>query len=113
VGRSRNEVAASLATRMRGFDVAGGVRYRQCIDIMKAILQKWGNSLALRIPKTFADEIKVHEGHPVDVCVAKGRIVVAPITARNYRLDDLVAAITRKNRHGEIVTGDAQGREVW
>jgi antitoxin MazE len=80
---------------------------------MKAILQKWGNSLALRIPKTFADEIKVHEGHPVDVCVAKGRIVVAPITARNYRLDDLVAAITRKNRHGETVNGDPQGREVW
>jgi antitoxin MazE len=80
---------------------------------MKAILQKWGNSLALRIPKTFADEIKVHEGHPVDVCVAKGRIVVAPITTRNYRLDDLVAGITRKNRHGEIVNGDAQGREVW
>lgn len=80
---------------------------------MKAVLQKWGNSLALRIPKTFADEIKVHEGHPVEVCVAKGQIVVAPITAREYRLDDLVAAITRKNRHGEIVTGDAQGREVW
>jgi antitoxin MazE len=80
---------------------------------MKAILQKWGNSLALRIPKTFADEINVSEGHPVDVCVAKGRIVVAPITARNYRLDDLVAAITSKNRHGEVAAGDARGREVW
>jgi antitoxin MazE len=80
---------------------------------MKAIPQKWGNSLALRIPKTFADKIKVHEGHPVDVCVAQGRIVVAPITARNYRLDDLVGAITRKNRHGEIATGDARGYEVW
>ena len=80
---------------------------------MKAILQKWGNSLALRIPKTFADEIKVHEGHPVEVCVAKGRIVVAPISARDYRLDDLVAAITRKNLHGEVATGAAQGREVW
>jgi antitoxin MazE len=80
---------------------------------MKAVLQKWGNSLALRIPKTFADEIKVHEGHAVDVCVAKGRIVVAPITARSYRLDDLVAAITRKNVHGEIETSGAQGREIW
>ena len=80
---------------------------------MRTILQKWGNSLALRIPKTFADEIKVHEGHPVEVCVAKGRNVVAPISARDYRLDDLVAAITRKNLHGEVATGGAQGREVW
>jgi antitoxin MazE len=80
---------------------------------MKTILQKWGNSLALRIPKTFADEIKVHEGHPVDVRVAKGRIMVAPITAKSYRLADLVAAITRKNLHCEMTTDDAQGREVW
>jgi antitoxin MazE len=80
---------------------------------MKTILQKWGNSLALRIPKTFADEIKVHEGHPVEVRVAKGRIMVAPITARSYHLDDLVAAITAKNRHGEVAAGDARGREVW
>jgi len=44
---------------------------------MKAILQKWGNSLALRIPKAFAEEIKVNEGHAVDLRVSKGRIVVA------------------------------------
>jgi antitoxin MazE len=80
---------------------------------MKAVLQKWGNSLALRIPKTFADEIKVHEGHPVEVCVAEGQIVVAPITAKAYRLDDLVAGITRKNLHGEVAAGDAKGREIW
>jgi antitoxin MazE len=80
---------------------------------MKTILQKWGNSLALRIPKAFADEIKVHEGHPVEVCVAKGRIMVAPITAKAYHLDDLVAGMTRKNRHGEMATGRARGREAW
>jgi len=80
---------------------------------MKAVLQKWGNSLALRIPKTFADEINVHEGHPVEVCVAKGQIVVAPITKRDYRLEELVAGITRKNLHGEVSAGDAQGREIW
>jgi antitoxin MazE len=80
---------------------------------MKAVLQKWGNSLALRIPKNFADEIKVHEGHPVDVCVTKGRLMVAPVKAVEYRLDDLVAGISRKNRHGEVTAGDARGREVW
>ncbi|HWM24993.1 MAG TPA: AbrB/MazE/SpoVT family DNA-binding domain-containing protein [Chthoniobacterales bacterium] len=80
---------------------------------MKTILQKWGNSLALRIPKTFAEEIRVHAGHPVDVCVTRGRIMVAPITGRDYRLDDLVAGITPRNRHGEVAAGDPQGREVW
>ena len=83
------------------------------LRLMKTTLQKWGNSLALRIPKTFADEIKVHEGHSVDICVAKGRIMIAPIAARDYQLDNLIAAITRKNLHGEVVAGDARGREVW
>ncbi len=80
---------------------------------MKTVLQKWGNSLALRIPKTFADEIKVHAGHPVDVRVTKGRIVIVPDAAPEHQLSDLVAAITRKNLHGEAITGDAQGREIW
>ena len=80
---------------------------------MKATLQKWGNSLALRIPKSFADEISVHEGHPVDLSVAKGRLMVVPIKAPNYQLVDLVAAITRRNVHGEMSTASPQGREVW
>lgn len=80
---------------------------------MKTTLQKWGNSLALRIPKTYADEINVGEGHAVEIGVHKGRLVVAPILDPEYLLDDLVAAITPKNRHGEMPTGEAQGREVW
>lgn len=78
---------------------------------MKTVLQKWGNSLALRIPKSFAEEIKVQEGHPLDISVSKGRIVVTPLTAREYDLDELVAGITPKNRHREAVTGERQGRE--
>ncbi len=80
---------------------------------MKTVLQKWGNSLAVRIPKTFADEINVQEGHAVEVRVARGRIVVAPITRKQYRLDDLVAAIGSKHRHGEVSAGPARGRESW
>jgi antitoxin MazE len=87
--------------------------YLQCINNMKTTLRKWGNSLAIRIPKAFAEEIKVREGHPVDVCVAKGRLVVAPMTAQDYCLTDLVAAITPKNLHREVTTGVAQGREIW
>lgn len=82
-------------------------------QLMKAVLQKWGNSLALRIPRTFADEIRVHEGHSVDVRVTKGRIVIAPVSVPEYHLDDLVTAINRKNRHDAVSTGAAQGREIW
>ncbi len=80
---------------------------------MKTVLQKWGNSLALRIPKSFADEISVDEGHPVEVKVAQGRLLVIPVKPPAYQLADLVAAITRQNLHEEVTTGGAQGREIW
>jgi antitoxin MazE len=80
---------------------------------MKAVLQKWGNSLALRIPRTVAAEIAVGEGHAVDLQVKKGRLVVAPTTKKRYELSDLVSSITPKNRHAEISTGKAQGKEAW
>ncbi len=80
---------------------------------MNTILQKWGNSLALRIPRTIAAEIAVAEGHAVDLQVSKGRIVIAPVKKKHYEIADLVAAMTAKNRHSEIRSGGARGRESW
>ncbi len=80
---------------------------------MKTVLQKWGNSLALRIPRTVAAEIAVGAGHAVDVQVSKGRIVVAPVTKKRYELSDLVSHMTAKNRHAEVVSGKPRGRESW
>ncbi len=80
---------------------------------MKTVLQKWGNSLALRIPRAFAEELAVDEGQRVDVRVARGRLIVAPVPKAAYHLGDLVAGITRKNVHAEATTGAARGREVW
>jgi antitoxin MazE len=80
---------------------------------MKTVLQKWGNSLALRIPRTVAAEIAVGAGHAVDVQVKKGRIVVAPVTKKRYELTDLVSGITARNRHGEVAAGKQRGRENW
>ena len=86
--------------------------YRQCI-YMRTVLQKWGNSLALRIPRTVAAEIAVGAGHAVDVQVNKGRIVVAPVTKKRYELADLVSGITPRNRHTEVDSGKQRGRESW
>ena len=80
---------------------------------MKTMIQRWGNSLALRIPKTFAEEISVREGDEVEMNVARGRLVIAPRPPRDYRLSDLVAEIRPGNRHKEIVVQGQQGKEVW
>ena len=80
---------------------------------MNTVLQKWGNSLALRIPRTMAAEIAVSEGHAVDLQVSKGRIVIAPVKKKRYDLADLVSAMTAKNRHAEIISGSTRGRENW
>ena len=80
---------------------------------MKTVLQKWGNSLALRIPRTVAAEIAVGAGHAVDVQVNKGRIVVSPVTKKRYDLADLVSGITARNRHAEVDSGQQRGRESW
>lgn len=80
---------------------------------MKTMVQRWGNSLALRIPKTFAEEISVRAGDEVEMNVTKGRLVVAPRPPRDHHLADLVAGIRPGNLHKEIVTGTPQGNEVW
>lgn len=80
---------------------------------MKTRIQKWGNSLALRIPKPFAEESNLREDSPVDVSVRSGKLVVVAIEEPQVSLEDLVARITPENRHEEIDTGTAVGNEVW
>ncbi|HKR63425.1 MAG TPA: AbrB/MazE/SpoVT family DNA-binding domain-containing protein [Thermoanaerobaculia bacterium] len=80
---------------------------------MKARIQKWGNSLALRIPKPFAEEVRLAEDAPVDVSVKNGKLVVVPLVEPDYTLEELVGRITTKNRHDETDMGKPVGREVW
>lgn len=80
---------------------------------MKTLVQRWGNSLALRIPKSFAEEISVRAGDEVEMKVAKGRLVIAPRQARDYHLADLLAEIRPGNLHKEIIIKGPRGRELW
>lgn len=80
---------------------------------MTTTVQKWGNSLALRIPQTVASEICLGEGHSVRLSVNRGRLVVVPATEKRYDLSKLVSGINAKNRHSEITVGRARGREIW
>ncbi|MEW6111609.1 MAG: AbrB/MazE/SpoVT family DNA-binding domain-containing protein [Thermodesulfobacteriota bacterium] len=80
---------------------------------MKTRVQKWGNSLALRIPKAFAAEVGVSENSLVDVSLVDERLVITPLPVPSVTLEHLLAGITDENLHGEIDTGPSVGREAW
>lgn len=80
---------------------------------MRVSVRKWGNSLALRIPRSVAADSRIKHGSLVEVAVVKGKLVVAPVTATKYTLDQLLSGVTKKNRHGEIDAGVRAGRESW
>ena len=80
---------------------------------MEMRIKKWGNSLALRIPRTFADEAGLALDTPVEMTLEAGRLVITPITDGKPRLDDLLAGITPDNVHHEVDTGDPMGNENW
>ncbi len=79
---------------------------------MKVQIQKWGNSLALRIPKSFALETNIEQGSTVEVALEKGQITVKPVKDE-ITLESLLVDITEENLHTEIDFGKPEGKEVW
>jgi antitoxin MazE len=80
---------------------------------MHTKIQKWGNSLGLRIPRSFAAEAQVEEGVTVDLSVENGQLLVRPLRVRRYSLNLLLRKVSRRNLHGEVATGSTVGREAW
>jgi antitoxin MazE len=80
---------------------------------MKTRVQKWGNSLALRIPKSFAAEAGLQADAAVELSLVKGTLVVQAIAPQPLTLDELLRGITDDNLPGEWNTGPAIGKEVW
>jgi antitoxin MazE len=78
---------------------------------MQSKVQKWGNSLALRIPKSFATEIGLADESTVELSLIEGKLVITPLP--NYSLDALLANITTDNIHNEQGFGISEGNEVW
>jgi antitoxin MazE len=77
----------------------------------KAQLAKWGNSLAIRIPKAVAEEARLQEGDAILIEVSAGHIELHP-AERIPTLEELVAQITPENRHGETDWGPDVGKEI-
>jgi len=80
---------------------------------MNSHVQRWGNSLAVRIPKIFADETGLVLNDEVEITVQDGRIILTPLKAKTYSLDELLTGITPENRHDEWDMGPAAGNEAW
>jgi antitoxin MazE len=80
---------------------------------MKTRVQKWGHSLAVRIPKSFAVEAGLSHDAIVDVALVDGKLVVTPLAPPAFTLEHLLAGISAENLHSEQDTGSAVGNEVW
>jgi len=81
--------------------------------MVKKRVAKWGNSLAIRIPKAFAVQIGLEEDSPVELSLDNGELVVTPTRKAKPELEQLLAEVTEENLHDEIRTGPPVGREVW
>lgn len=79
---------------------------------MTATIQKWGNSLALRLPKALASEAHIAEGSQVELVRTAEGVLVKARRKPHYRLSKLLAGVTKKNMHPETNWGPAAGREV-
>lgn len=80
---------------------------------MQTRLQKWGNSLALRIPKPFAAEIGLQPDGAVEISIEKGSLVVTPVAEAEVTLEALLAGVTPENIHGAVDFGPPAGQEAW
>jgi antitoxin MazE len=80
---------------------------------MRVSIQKWGNSLALRIPRSMATESNINKGSYVDLRSVDGKLVIDPVKETEYKLEDLLKKVSEKNIHFEIDTGNPVGKELW
>ena len=80
---------------------------------MQTKIRKWGNSLAIRIPKAFVKEAHVAYGTAVDLSIDGGKIIINPEPAPEYKLEDLLKGVTAENIHAAVDTGEAVRQEAW
>lgn len=79
---------------------------------MKTKISKWGNSVALRIPKSFAQQVNLQEGTPVDLNIENERLVITP-QKKKPELKSLLSEVNEDNLHKEIDFGEPKDNEVW
>jgi len=105
VGRQAQAHSPHTRPRYHGY-------HEERITIMKTVVGKWGNSLAVRIPAIHAKELNLDEGDELEMTCVNGALLLCP-THREYTLAELLEQIKPENIHGETDWGQATGREAW
>ena len=78
---------------------------------MQTKVQKWGNSLAVRIPKSFADDLHLASGGTVEIKEVSGMLTISPVRKKKATLKDMLSGITEENLHTETDVGQT-GKEL-
>ena len=79
---------------------------------MEIKVQKWGNSLAIRIPKSYAKDIDITQGSVINISKDKDTILLKP-KKKKEKLQELLSKIEEVDIHEEIDFGDSAGSEIW
>jgi antitoxin MazE len=77
---------------------------------MQTVVQKWGNSLGIRIPSMYVKEFNLKNGNSVEIIENNGNIVIVP---PKKTLEDYLSRVTKANIHDAIETGSSVGKEEW
>ncbi len=77
---------------------------------MEIKISKWGNSMALRLPKFVVEDLKVQEGSLMNLFVKENKLIVEPVK-RKYSLKELLKDVDKSNLHSETSTGISVGNE--
>lgn len=77
---------------------------------MQGFIQKWGNSLGLRIPKQLAKRLKLHQGSAITLEIDHNRLI---IQAPECNLEDMLKEITPHNQHHLLLDDEQIGNEEW
>jgi antitoxin MazE len=80
---------------------------------MNLRIKKWGNSLALRIPKKLAELSHISEDSKVEVEIRDRQLILKPIVNKKETLEDLLSRVTPENLHEMISYGGPAGKEIW
>jgi antitoxin MazE len=76
-------------------------------------IQKWGNSLGIRLPSVFTKELELKENSAVEIKVADKKIVIEPVEIVQVDLNDLLSKVSEENIHKEILIDGPEGKEIW
>ena len=80
---------------------------------MEARIRKWGNSLAIRIPRSVASQMDLRADLPVNLIISGSDLTISPIRQTPPTLEELLERVTDDNRHDEVDFGPPMGKEVW